>query len=111
MGRVSRPAFLKRKRETNDLKTKLDRFGRQRPDTGRNPPGSSQPTPIDFRYSPLQHQTAFCFPDDPHKSLVRQDGALLYGHQRGHDLRFFPIVISFSLQGMETGRIISPRLK
>ena len=32
-------------------------------------------TPIDFRYAPLSGQTAFCFPDDPFKSLVGERGA------------------------------------
>jgi hypothetical protein len=35
---------------------------------------------IDFRYSPLAWQTAFCFPDDPHKSLVGERGELRCGH-------------------------------
>lgn len=34
---------------------------------------------VDFRYAPPIVFTSICRPDDPHKSLVRQDGALLYG--------------------------------
>jgi len=37
---------------------------------------------IDFRYSPVEYQTAFCFPDDKYKSLVSQSGTLLYGFDR-----------------------------
>jgi len=33
---------------------------------------------IDFRYAPPDGWTLICRPDDPHKSLVRDDGALLY---------------------------------
>ncbi len=36
---------------------------------------------VDFRYAPPNVFTSICRPDDPHKSLVRQDGALLYGFQ------------------------------
>jgi len=31
---------------------------------------------IDFRYSPLSWQTAYCFPDDHYKSLVGEHGDL-----------------------------------
>jgi len=74
-------------------------------------PAASAPAAVDFRYAPLQFQTAFCFPDDPHKSLVRQDGALLYGHERGHDLRHFHTVVRFSLNGMEADRIVRQELE
>src|ERR1035441_1964354 len=50
-------------------------------------------TPIDFRYAPLSGQTAFCFPDDPFKSLVGERGELRYGFARGH----FETVIAFSV--------------
>lgn len=33
---------------------------------------------IDFRYSPSIVWTSICRPDDPHKSLVSQEGAMLY---------------------------------
>ena len=54
-------------------------------------------TPIDFRYAPLSGQTAFCFPDDPFKSLVGERGELRYGFARGH----FETVIAFSVTGVE----------
>jgi hypothetical protein len=75
-------------------------------DEARNPFGSSlqdQSSSIDFRYSPLSWQTAFCFPDDPHKSLVGERGELRYGHPgtggKGQD--DFPEIVEFSLRGME----------
>src|ERR1039458_2972549 len=54
-------------------------------------------TPIDFRYAPLSGQTAFCFPDDPFKSLVGERGELRYGFARGR----FETVIAFSVTGVE----------
>jgi hypothetical protein len=36
---------------------------------------------VDFRYSPPSSWTAICRPDDPYKTLVREDGALLYDFQ------------------------------
>ncbi len=33
---------------------------------------------IDFKYPPLDWQTAICLPDDPYKSLVAKDGGLIY---------------------------------
>jgi len=39
-----------------------------------------QSSSIDFRYAPMTWQTAYCFPDDPHKSLVGEGGELRYGH-------------------------------
>ena len=40
------------------------------------------PSAVDFRYSPPQWQAAICLPDDPCKSLVDKDGALLYHFNR-----------------------------
>ncbi len=37
---------------------------------------------LDLRYSPPQWQTAICLPDDPCKSLVNQQGVLLYHHHK-----------------------------
>lgn len=39
---------------------------------------------IDFRHAPATSWTLICRPDDPHKTLVRQDGALLYGYEPIH---------------------------
>ena len=37
---------------------------------------------MDLRYSPPQWQTAICLPDDPCKSLVDEQGTLLYHHHK-----------------------------
>ena len=66
---------------------------------------SSTPSEIDFRYSPLQHQTAYCFPDDPYKSLIDERGRLLYGNPGRKDADFYPTIVEFSLQGMEEFRV------
>lgn len=39
---------------------------------------------IDFRFAPAHTWTPICRVDDPHKSLVREDGALLYGFSQTH---------------------------
>ena len=38
---------------------------------------------VDFRYSPPEWQSAICFPDDPHKTLVDKSGELLYHYGQG----------------------------
>src|SRR5271166_1592016 len=68
---------------------------------------------IDFRYSPLAWQTAFCFPDDPHKSLVGEGGELRCGHP-GYDdkgLHWFSEVVGFSLLGMEHDQVRYQRVE
>jgi hypothetical protein len=68
---------------------------------------------IDFRYSPLAWQTAYCFPDDHHKSLVGQRGELRCGHP-GHDgkgLHWFSEVVGFSVLGMESDKVHDQRLE
>src|SRR5438105_3387156 len=50
---------------------------------------------IDFRYAPRNWQSTYCFPDDPHKSLVGKQGELLYGHAGiGSDFNLFPHIVS-----------------
>jgi len=49
------------------------------PDRAEGTPGQV----VDFRYAPPQWQTAICLPDDPHKSLVDNNGALLYHYGQG----------------------------
>jgi hypothetical protein len=66
--------------------------------------------PIDFRYAPLMGQTAFCFPDDPHKSLAGEHGDLRLGFTRG-GLENFALVAEFSVRGMEAGRPVSQWLE
>lgn len=73
-------------------------------------PPAAAPVGIDFRYSPLQHQAAYCFPDDPHKSLVDERGRLLYGNPGRKGADFYPTVVEFSLQGMEAFRVVRQSL-
>ena len=59
---------------------------------------------IDFRYAPTVSWTCICRPDDPFKSLVREDGALLYDfHGRGLGLEVwrFDRVFAFGLQALQ----------
>ncbi|WP_017577027.1 hypothetical protein [Nocardiopsis kunsanensis] len=54
---------------------------------------------IDFRYAPSSVWTPICRPDDPHKSLVREDGALLYGFEQVHLASwYFRRTVEFSAQ-------------
>jgi hypothetical protein len=66
---------------------------------------------IDFRYSPIEYQTAFCFPDDPHKSLVNQAGQLLYGYDGPAGINYFPLKVGFALRGMMTPKVIGQNLE
>ncbi|MGO8735975.1 MAG: hypothetical protein ACLQVM_24635 [Terriglobia bacterium] len=67
---------------------------------------------IDFRFSPLSRQTAYCFPDDHHKSLIGEHGDLRYGHPgQGAGTKYFPEVVEFSLLGMEANEVRGQRLE
>ena len=66
---------------------------------------------IDFRFSPVQHQTAFCFPDDPHKSLVDEEGKLLYGYDAAAGTNFFPLEVGFALHGMTAPKVVNQHLE
>jgi hypothetical protein len=75
---------------------------------------AAQPEPViqvDFRYSPLDWQTAYCFPDDPHKSLVDQAGRLLYGNPGRRSQDFYPTIVEFSLRGMERDHVVGQELE
>jgi len=74
-------------------------------------PAQSAPTPIDFRYAPLQWQTAYCFPDDAHKSLTDERGRLLYGNPGRRSFDFFPTIVEFSLLGMEDNHVLRQQLE
>ena len=75
--------------------------------SARSAPSSA----IDFRYSPVEYQTAFCFPDDPHKSLVNQAGHLLYGYNSSAGIYYFPLKIGFALNGMMAPKLLGQRLE
>ncbi|MBS1874620.1 MAG: hypothetical protein JSU00_15500 [Acidobacteria bacterium] len=74
---------------------------------------ATPPSPaIDFRYAPLSYQTAYCYPDDPHKSLVGEHGELRIGHPgSGKPLEYFTSIVEFSASGMETDRVVSQKLE
>lgn len=73
---------------------------------------SSQAGSIDFRYSPLNVQTAYCFPDDHSKSLIGERGELRYGHApRTKPLSYFTEVVEFGLLGMESNRLVAQSLE
>jgi hypothetical protein len=72
---------------------------------------SSQAGTIDFRYSPLNVQTAYCFPDDHSKSLVGERGELRYGHAPRTALSYFTEVVEFGLLGMESNRLVAQSLE
>jgi hypothetical protein len=66
--------------------------------------------PVDFRYRPESSWTAICHADDPEKTLVREDGALLYGYRRSTWLTYtFDRVIEFRLAGSELPRAVEQR--
>lgn len=53
---------------------------------------------IDFRFAPAQTWTSICRPDDPYKTLVREDGALLYRFVANtFESWYFERVVEFSL--------------
>lgn len=70
-----------------------------------------QQTPVDFRYSPVLRQTAFCFPDDPHKSLINETGELLYGYDRENNIFYFPLKIGFVMGGMQPDRVMEQTME
>lgn len=75
-------------------------------------PNENRSTAIDFRYSPLSWQTAYCFPDDHFKSLIGEHGELRYGHPGlGGGIAYFPEVVEFSLEGMEPNQVGGQRLE
>jgi hypothetical protein len=68
-------------------------------------------TPVDFRYAPRVRQTAFCFPDDPDKSLTDEAGTLLYGYDSKHGIDRFPLKVGFGLNGMNPAQSVEQRLE
>ncbi|MGA8530722.1 MAG: hypothetical protein WB622_13475, partial [Acidobacteriaceae bacterium] len=71
----------------------------------------TQETPVDFRDAPVLRQTAFCFPDDPHKSLINESGHLLYGYDMEQGVFYFPLKFSFALYGMQQATVIEQSLE
>ncbi len=86
----------------------------QPPATPPAPHSKAEPhaaSAIDFRYAPAQRQTAFCFPDDPYKSLVNQAGELLYGYDSAASINYFPLKIGFALNGMKAPEVLGQQLE
>jgi hypothetical protein len=87
----------------------------------QTPPSEEHPKPeaeagnaaplIDFRYAPALRQTAFCFPDDPHKSLVSHTGQLLYQFSGGSWEYVFDLKVGFALHGMQAPKAIHQQIQ
>ena len=76
------------------------------------PPSNPQLAKIDFRYSPANRQAAFCFPDDPYKSLVGERGELRYGFSGDSSSNNdFQEVVRFTLAGMEKDKVVEQKLE
>ena len=74
--------------------------------------GGPAESAVDFRYTPLSWQTAYGFPDDHFKSLIGERGELRYGHPgRSKPIDYFPLVVEFSLAGMEEDRVVWQKLE
>ncbi|MES2220873.1 MAG: hypothetical protein V4587_07895, partial [Acidobacteriota bacterium] len=72
---------------------------------------SAAATIIDFRYSPAFRQTAYCFPDDPYKSVMNEKGTLLYGYDRDRQIDYFPLIVNFALGGMMPAAFVEQTLE
>ncbi|MHB1935705.1 MAG: hypothetical protein ACYCOR_03885 [Acidobacteriaceae bacterium] len=75
------------------------------------PDDVAEAVPIDFRYAPAFRQTAYCFPDDPYKSVMNENGTLLYGYDRDKQIEYFPLIVGFALGGMKPARFVSQTLE
>lgn len=75
------------------------------------PPSTRAVPAVTFAFSPPEWQTAICLPDDPYKSLVDSDGALLY-HYGGPDREFGTRiwVESVANAGSRSQHLLSPRV-
>ena len=77
---------------------------------------SPQPTPhvdplkaeVDFRFGPHHSQSTICFPDDPLKTIVGQDGDLRYGFAKSLfvGMEDFSTFIDFSLAGFQDDKVL-----
>ncbi|WP_165226687.1 hypothetical protein [Aquisphaera insulae] len=80
---------------------------------GSRPLAEDLAAEIDFRHAPADRQTAFCFPDDVHKSLVGELGELRLGHPGAGKggIRDFAQVARFSTLGMEPDVVVEQRIE
>jgi len=74
-------------------------------------PSHAEPPAIDFRYAPHYWQTAFCFPNDPNKSLIGERGELRYGYTKGSGIYCFSETVAFSLLGCEPDVVTSQEVE
>jgi hypothetical protein len=119
MGRITRREFVSGivAASTSPLVTGIDgaaRTGTAKVSAAREgavPAGAPESTDagvaIDARYSPRHWQTAICFPDDPHKSLVGQAGDMRYNFAKALmvGMEDFATFCTFSLAGMQDDRV------
>jgi hypothetical protein len=70
--------------------------------------GHSGDGTVDFRYAPRHSQSTICFPDDPNKTVVGQDGDLRYGFAKALlvGMEDFATVVEFSLAGFQDDKVI-----
>jgi hypothetical protein len=63
---------------------------------------------VDFRYAPRNQQSTICFPDDPRKTIVGQEGDLRYGFAKSFSagMENFGTVIQFTLAGFQDDKIL-----
>jgi len=77
------------------------------PDSVPQSAASGAHVPADFRFAPVGRQTAICFPDDPHKTLVNEKGELLYDYSES----FFHRRFSFGLCGMQPVKSVTQKME
>ncbi len=67
---------------------------------------------VDFRYSPKNWQSTYCFPDDPYKSLVGKNGELLYGHPgTTGEINDFAEIVSIGIKGENAGTYLHQEME
>jgi len=78
------------------------------PDTHSLSHDLARTTTVDFRYAPHHSQSTICFPDDPNKTIVGQNGDLRYGFARALlvGMEDFATVVEFSLAGFQDDKVV-----
>jgi len=67
---------------------------------------------VDFRYAPTTWQSTYCFPDDPHKSLVGKYGDLLYSHPGvGAEVDNFPLIVTVGIKDGGEAKYIEQKME
>jgi hypothetical protein len=83
-------------------------FARKNPDRHSPTHGLAQTTTVDFRYAPHHSQSTICFPDDPSKTIVGQNGDLRYGFAKALlvGMEDFATTVEFSLAGFQDDKVL-----